>query len=215
MLKKIGLVVAVLLVGLCIAIATRPDTYRVTRSTTIAAPPDVVFGYVNDFHQWTQWSPFEKVDPAMTRTYGGAPSGTGATYSWSGNRQAGEGTITVRESLPSQRIALDLHFLKPFESTAVTQFTFDPAPQGVNVTWAMSGENNFIGKAMSLFVSMDKMVGKEFEDGLATLKSLSEAEGKRRSAAGPQPILHGANKGDTVATLSGAPSAARPVVKKP
>ena len=207
MLKKIGLVAAVLLVALCIAIATRPDTYRVTRSTTVAAPPDVVFGYVNDFHQWTQWSPFEKLDPGMTRTFGGAPSGTGATYSWAGNSEAGQGTMTMKESVPSQRIGLDLHFLKPFESRAVTEFTFDPAPQGVNVTWAMSGENNLVGKAMSLFVSMDKMVGKQFEEGLATLKSVSEAEGKRRAEA--------ASKGDTVATLSGAPSAARPPVKKP
>ena len=208
MLKKIGLVVAVLLVALCIGIATRPDTYRVERKATVSAPADVVFGYVNDFHQWTKWSPFEKLDPKMERTFGGAPLGTGSSYSWSGNSQAGEGTMTIKESTPDRHIALDLHFLKPFESTALTQFTFAPVDEGVNVTWAMEGENNLIGKAMSLFVSMDKMVGTQFEEGLANLKSVAEAEGKRRAEA--------ASKHDTVATLSGSPTPTRQApVKRP
>ena len=181
MLKKILIGVAVVLVALCIGIATRPDTYRVERTATVAAPADVVFPYVNDFHQWTQWSPFEKLDPNMKRTFGGTPSGTGSVYSWAGNGQAGEGTMTMKESAPNQHIALDLHFLKPFESTALTEFTFKPAPEGVAVTWAMSGENTILGKAISLFVSMDRMVGKDFEQGLANLKSVAEAEAKRRA----------------------------------
>jgi uncharacterized protein YndB with AHSA1/START domain len=180
MLRKIGIGLGVLLLALAAGIATRPNSYRVERSATIAAPPDVVFGYVNDFHQWTQWSPFEKLDPDMKRTFDGAPSGVGSVYSWAGNRQAGAGTMTIKESAPNQRIALDLHFLKPFESAAATEFTFKPVAEGVTVTWTMSGDNTILGKAISIFASMDTLVGGQFESGLATLKAVAEAEARRR-----------------------------------
>lgn len=192
MLRKIGIILGVLLLALVVGIATRPDTYRVERTATVAAPADVVFGYVNDFHQWNQWSPFEKLDPAMKRTFEGTPAGTGSVYSWAGNMQAGEGRMTIKESIPNQRIVLDLHFLKPLESTALTEFTFKPVAEGVSVTWAMSGVNTIPGKAISLVASMDKMVGKQFEEGLANLKTVAEAEAKRRAEA---------RKASTVATL--------------
>jgi uncharacterized protein YndB with AHSA1/START domain len=183
MAKKIGIGLVVLLLGLAVAIATRPDTFRVERSAVIDAPPEVVYGYVNDFHQWNRWSPFEKLDPAMTRTYGGTDAGVGAVYSWSGNSQAGQGSMSIKASTPGQRIALDLHFQKPMESHALTEFTFQPTPQGTKVTWAMSGPNTTLGKAISLVASMDKMVGKSFEEGLSSLKTVSEAEAARRAAA--------------------------------
>jgi uncharacterized protein YndB with AHSA1/START domain len=183
----IGIAVAVLLLVLMAAIATRPNTFRVERTATIAAPAEVVFGYVNDFHQWTKWSPFEGLDPNLKRTYAGPEAGLGAQYSWAGNSKAGAGSMVITESAPGERVALDLHFTKPMEANNLTEFTFKPAPEGVTVTWAMSGKNTFVTKAMSLVMSMDKMVGPAFEKGLATLKTLSEAEAKRRAAEAPAP----------------------------
>lgn len=189
MLIKIGIGLLVLLIVLAIAIATRPDTFRLERAALIAAPADVVFGFVNDFHQWSLWSPWEKIDPGMTRTFSGAPAGVGAVYTWSGNSKAGEGSMAITESTRSARIAIDLNFLRPFKSSNLTEFTFKPGADGVHVTWAMSGANSAVGKAMSLVASMDKIVGKDFERGLANLKALSESETTRRGVtpakAGP------------------------------
>ena len=112
-------ILVVLLVVLAVTVATRPDTFRVERSAIIAAPAEVPFGYVNDFHQWSLWSPWEKLDPSMMRTFSGAPSGVAAVYTWSGNSKAGEGSMTITESVQSQRIALDLNFLRPFKSSNV------------------------------------------------------------------------------------------------
>lgn len=184
MLKKIGIGLGVVLLALLVAIATRPDTFRVERTATIAAPADVVFGYVNDFHQWNQWSPFENLDPNMKKTFTGTPSGVGAVYSWAGNSKAGEGRMAIKESAPNQRVVIDLQFLKPIKTTNVAEFSFKPAAEGVRVTWAMYGDNNIIGKAFSLVASMDKMVGKDFEQGLAKLKTVAEAEAKHRAESG-------------------------------
>jgi len=172
---SILIVVALVIVALALAIATRPKTFRVERSLTIAAPAERIFPFVNDFHQWTLWSPFEKLDPNLQRTYSGAPSGVGATYAWLGNREAGEGTMQITASDPAKRIALDLSFLKPFKSTSVTEFTFAPTAGGTNVTWAMSGNNTLAGKAISLVASMDKFLGTAFNEGLSNLKRVSEA----------------------------------------
>ncbi len=185
MAKKIGLVVLLLLIALAIGVATRPPTFRVERTTTISAPPEVVFGFVNDFHKWKVWSPFEKLDTAATKTFSGADAGVGAAYAWSGNSDAGQGTMTIKESTVPQRIAIDLHFIKPFESTSLTEFTFVPSGQGTTVTWTMSGDNTLMGKVVALFASMDKLVGGQFAEGLASLKSVSEAEAQKQMQAPP------------------------------
>lgn len=179
MWMNIGIVVIVLIIALLIAVATRPDTFSIQRSTNISAPPGLVFGYLNDFHRWTEWSPWEKLDPDMKRTHSGAPSGVGATYAWSGNSKAGEGSMTIRDSKPGERVLLDLNFLKPFKSSNVTEFALTPTESGTDVVWTMSGKHNTATKAFSLIQSMDKIVGKDFEQGLANLKSVSETEARR------------------------------------
>ena len=175
-MMNIAIGVVVVLLALAVAIVTRPKTFRVERSAVMSAPADAIFRYVNDFHLWARWSPFEKLDPNLTRTFSGADAGVGARYDWSGNRQAGSGSMVITESVPGARIALDLHFMKPFEATNLTEFTFEPAPGGVKMTWAMSGNNTTAGKVIALVSSMDKMVGSSFAEGLANLKSVVEAE---------------------------------------
>ncbi len=182
MLSMVAIGVVVLLIVLAIVIATRPDTFRVERSIVVNAPADLVFPYVNDFHQWTQWSPFENLDPNLKRTYTGAPAGVGAEYGWSGNNKAGEGSMVIKESVPAQRIALDLRFTRPFKQTNLTEFTFKPTSEGVQVKWAMSGKNNVMGKAMSLVMNMDKFLGREFNKGLGNLKTVSESQAGRTAS---------------------------------
>ena len=177
-MMNIAIGVVVVLLVLAVAIATRPKTFRVERSAVIAAPADAVFRYVNDFHLWNRWSPFEKLDPNLNRTFSGTDAGVGARYDWTGNAKAGAGSMVITESIPASRIALDLHFLKPFEANNLTEFTFDPAPGGVKMTWAMSGNSTTASKVMSLVTSMDKMVGPMFAEGLANLKSVAEAESR-------------------------------------
>ena len=175
---NVSIAVAVLLLALVVAIGTRPQTFRVERSALIEAPPNAIFPYVNDFHRWNRWSPFEKLDPNLQRTFSGAASGVGTTYRWAGNRQAGEGSMTITQSVPDERIVLDLAFLKPFKATNVTEFTFVPASGGTTVTWTMTGANTLPGKLISLVSSMDRMVGGSFAEGLANLKALAETEGR-------------------------------------
>lgn len=175
MVRKILIILAGLIVGLLILISMQPAEYTVTRSATIAAPPDQVFALVNDFHKWDAWSPWAKLDPAMKTTYEGAAAGTGAIYSWAGNDKVGEGRMTITESQPSDRLAIKLEFLKPFASTSQTDFTFKGDGGGTNVTWTMNGQNNFMSKAFGLFMGgMDKMVGPDFEKGLAQMKAEAE-----------------------------------------
>ena len=159
-------------------VATRPDQFRIERSTTIAAPPEVIFPLVSDFHQWARWSPWEKLDPAMKKTFSGAPAGVGAGYAWDGNSKAGAGRMSMTESKPSERVAIQLEFLRPMQATNLTEFALKPAAGGAAVNWAMSGHNNFMTKAFGLFVNIEKLVGKDFEEGLASLKRLSETEAK-------------------------------------
>jgi uncharacterized protein YndB with AHSA1/START domain len=155
-------------------IAIQPSTYPVTRTASIAAPPAVLFAAVNDFHNWPEWSPWQKIDPAMRRAYEGPGAGVGSVFKWSGNDKAGAGEMAIAESVPDQKIAIQLAFTKPYVPASVIDFRFRPEGAGTNVTWPMTGENNFALKAISLFYGMDKLVGPDFERGLAQRKTLAE-----------------------------------------
>ncbi|MFN0107031.1 MAG: SRPBCC family protein [Bryobacteraceae bacterium] len=175
MLKKIILIVVAVLVLMAGVIAMQPDTYQVTRSTEIAAPPAEVFALINDFHKWEGWSPWAKLDPNMKTTYSGAPAGTGAGYYWIGNDDVGEGNMTITDSQPPQNVKINLEFLKPFASKATNQFTITPSGAGSKVEWAMTGESNFMSKGFGLAMGgMDKAIGPDFEKGLSQLKALAE-----------------------------------------
>jgi len=145
------------------------STYEVTRSAVIPAPAEDIFPLVNSFHEWTKWSPWESVDPAMERSYSGSESGVGAKYAWSGNRKAGSGTMEIVDTDEPASIRIRLEFTKPFKAVNPTSFTFTPSGSGTQVTWTMTGENKGIGKVFALFMNMDKMVGADFEKGLASL----------------------------------------------
>jgi Polyketide cyclase / dehydrase and lipid transport len=191
MARKFLIGVAAVIAILMLVIVTRPATFHVERSITMAAPPESAFAQVNDFHAWPAWSPWEKLDPQMKKTFEGPPAGVGSKYAWSGNDQVGEGRMTIEKSERPSTVRIKLEFLKPFEATNVTTFTIAPAPGGSKVTWAMDGENNFMSKAAGLFMDMDKMIGGDFEKGLADLKTAAETAAKSApstpAAAPPQP----------------------------
>lgn len=174
MLKTILIAIAVIIIMLVVVVAIQPSEFRITRTATISAPALAVFAQVNDFHNWEAWSPWAKLDPAMKKTYEGAPAGTGAIYTWAGNNQVGEGRTTITESRPSDLIKMELEFVMPFAATNTVEFTFKPEGDQTAVTWSMAGKNNFMGKAVGLFMDMDTMVGGDFEKGLASLKSVTE-----------------------------------------
>lgn len=174
MLRKIAAVVALLLVVLLGVAATRPDTFAFERSIAVAAPPERIYPLVEDLRAWRAWSPWEGLDPAMRRTFGGAPNGVGATYAWQGNGDVGAGRMTITEAVPPSRVAIDLAFLEPFEAHNVTEFTLAPTSAGTRVTWAMRGPQPFLGKVMSVFLRPDAIVGPDFEKGLAALKREAE-----------------------------------------
>ena len=180
MKKNILIALGVVVVALVIAISTRPVDFKISRSATIIAQPAVVFGQVNDLHKWNAWSPWAKLDPNAKNTFEGPAAGTGAIMSWVGNNKVGEGSMTITESRPSEFIQFKLDFLKPFKATSTAEFTFkaEGSHQTV-VTWAMMGHNNFIAKAISLFMDCDKMMGGTFERGLAQLKSVAESISKK------------------------------------
>jgi hypothetical protein len=175
MLVKILIALALIVLVLVIIIAVQPSTYRVQRSTVIAAPPATVFAQVNDFQKWNAWNPWSKVDPEMKTTYEGPSSGPGAKYSWGGNKDVGEGRMTIAESRPDELIKVNLEFLKPFAANATAEFTFKPVAGGTEATWAMYGDKNFMAKAIHLVMNMDKMLGDQFDKGLADMKAASEA----------------------------------------
>ena len=177
MIKKILIVLAAVVVLFVVVVMAQPAEFQVVRTAVIAAPASAVFEQVNDFHKWEHWSPWEKLDPAMKKTFEGPSSGTGAVYSWAGNSEVGEGRMTVTESRPYELIRLKLEFLEPFAATNATEFTFAPEGNQTRVTWKMTGENNFIGKAFCLFMDMDKMVGGDFDKGLARMKTVAESNG--------------------------------------
>jgi polyketide cyclase/dehydrase/lipid transport protein len=161
-----------------VVIAGRPDEFIVSRSGKISAPPAIVFAQVNDFHKWQAWSPWAKMDPACKNTYDGTSAGVGAGFAWDGNKKVGAGRITILESRSSDLIRIKLEFLKPFKATNTAEFTFKPEGNQTFVTWSMTGKNNFFLKAFGLFMDCDKMVGGDFEKGLAAMKSVAEMSEK-------------------------------------
>lgn len=173
MLKIIALTVIVLVATLLIYAATKPDTFRLQRSTTINASPEKIFPFISDFHQWLVWSPWEKLDPQLKRSYGGAIQGKGARYDWEGNSDVGTGGMEILEAAPSM-IKLKLDFLKPFEAHNFAEFTLEPRGGATNVTWAMYGPQTFMAKVMNVFGMTERMVGPQFETGLANLKTIAE-----------------------------------------
>lgn len=187
MFKKILIAIGVLIVVFVIVVAVQPADFRVTRSTTINAPAATVFAHVNDLHKWDAWSPWAKLDPAMKQTHEGAAEGTGAIYSWAGNKDVGEGRMTITESKPNELVRIKLEFIKPFAAVNTTEFTFKPSATDTAVTWEMTGEKNFMSKAFCLFMSMDKMVGGDFEKGLAQLKATAEEVAKKTATTTPTP----------------------------
>src|SRR6266700_1185294 len=187
MLWKILIVVAVIVIGLAVVVALQPASFRVTRTATISASPAAVFAQVNDFHNWVAWSPWEKLDPGMKRSYEGAPSGAGAMYAWSGNSQVGEGRMTVTESRPSDLIRIKLDFEKPFRASNIAEFTFEPRGEQTAVTWTMTGRKNFVAKAIHLVMSMDRMIGGAVEQGLSQMKAVVGGSRRCRARRGARP----------------------------
>jgi polyketide cyclase/dehydrase/lipid transport protein len=175
MLVKILLAIAVILVVFAVIVMLQPAEFRVVRSATISAASPAVFAQVNDFHKWEAWNPWAKIDPAMKQGYEGTPAGVGAIYSWAGNNEVGEGRMTITESRPSELIRIKLEFFKPIAGNSIAEFTFKPEGNQTAVTWNMAGQNNFMAKAIHLIMNMDKMIGGQFEKGLADMKSIVEA----------------------------------------
>jgi uncharacterized protein YndB with AHSA1/START domain len=177
MLQIVGIIIGVLVVVVAVVLvvaSTRPGTFRVERSTKIKAPKERIFAALNDFHQWPSWSPWEKMDPAMTRTHSGAPSGQGAVYEWKGNKKVGEGRMEITQAASPSKLTIKLDFMKPFEAHNTAEFTLETQGDSTGLTWAMHGSQNLMFKVMGLFMSMDKMIGKDFETGLANIKTLAE-----------------------------------------
>jgi hypothetical protein len=175
MFKKILIVLVAVVAVFAMVVALQPSEYRIARSTTVSAPAPEVFAQVNDFHNWEAWSPWAKLDPSAKTTFAGPAAGQGAVFAWSGNDKVGEGRMTLTESRPAELVKIRIDFVKPFAGTSTSEFNFKPAGTQTAVTWAMSGQRNFLEKAMCLFVSTDKMLGGEFEKGLAQMKSVAEA----------------------------------------
>lgn len=174
MLKIIVLTIIVLVAALLIYAATRPDTFRLQRSLTINASADKVFPFINDFHHWPSWSPWEKMDLGMKKTHSGSPQGKGAVYEWDGNKDVGTGRMEVLESTPPSKIRIKLDFLKPFEAHNTAEFSLEGKGNSTTVTWAMYGLRPYMMKVMGMVMNMDKMVGGQFETGLANLKAIAE-----------------------------------------
>jgi uncharacterized protein YndB with AHSA1/START domain len=182
MFKTIAIVVGVVLVvgiGVVLVLAaTKPDAFNVQRATSIKAPPEKIFALINDLHGWGAWSPYEKKDPAMKRTFSGAQSGKGAVYEWDGDKNVGKGRMEITDTSPPSKIVIKLDFISPFEGHNTAEFTMDPrggaANADTNVTWAMHGPAPFMSKVMQVFLNLDRMIGKDFEEGLGNLKALAE-----------------------------------------
>jgi uncharacterized protein YndB with AHSA1/START domain len=174
MLVRTLLVLALLITAVLIFAATRPATFRVQRSITINAAPEKIFPLLNDFHNWPAWAPQDKEDPAMLRTYSGAPSGLGAVSDWSGKGNTGKGRMEIAQSVPFTQIIINVDWVRPFHTRNINEFTLQPAGSATTVTWTMHGPNLFPMKLMSLFVNMDRLMGKHFESGLANLNAAAE-----------------------------------------
>lgn len=174
MLKKILLVFVLIIAGILAFAATKPDDFSIERSIAIKAPPEKLFAIVNDHHRWSEWSPWDKLDPGMKRTFSGASSGVGANFAWEGNSQVGSGRNEIVESVPPSKIGMKLYMLSPMETTNDVTFTFVPQGESTKVTWRMFGKQPYIGKLINVFIDCDKMVGGMFEEGLSNLKAAAE-----------------------------------------
>jgi uncharacterized protein YndB with AHSA1/START domain len=187
MLWKILLAIAIVIILLIIFIAMQPGSFRIARSILISAPPQTVFNQITDFHKWDAWSPWLKMDPNVKQTYEGPSSGPGATYSWSGNKKIGAGRMTITDTQTPDLIRIKLEFFQPFAATNDTEFTFKPEANQTNLTWAMTGQRPFMMKAFGLIMNMDKLVGNDFQKGLASIKQISES-----SKSDEQNVIHDA-----------------------
>ncbi len=176
MLKRVLLAALAAVVLFSVYVALQPSAYRVERAAIVVAPPAAVFAEVNDFHNWAEWSPWAKIDPDVKTTFEGPVAGQGAVLHWSGNAEVGEGRMTLTESQPDERILIDVDFVKPWAGRQSSEFTFKPDGARTIVTWTASGVKDFIGKGMSLFMDTDKMIGAQYEKGLANLKVVTEAK---------------------------------------
>ena len=174
MFKKILIALAVIVAGVLGLATTKPDSFSVQRSISIKAAPDKIYPLVSDFHRWADWSPWEALDPAMQRSHSGAPSGPGAVYSWDGNQAVGAGRMEVMAAQPPAKVTIKLDYIRPFEGHNSTHFSVVPQGDASLVTWVMTGPTPFVSKLMQVFVSMDKLIGKDFEAGLAKLKQVAE-----------------------------------------
>jgi hypothetical protein len=170
----VAITVIVLLVAALVGFAaSRPDSFRIARSTVVAAPPEAIYPLIVDFRRWTSWSPYEALDADLVRSYGGAASGVGATYAWEG-RKAGAGRMEIIGETPPYLVSIRLEFTRPFKASNIAEFALRPDNGGTQVTWSMTGPQNFIAKTMGLFFNMDRMVGKDFETGLANIRKNAE-----------------------------------------
>jgi uncharacterized protein YndB with AHSA1/START domain len=170
----IAIVLAIAIAIVLILAATKPSTFSVRRATAVKAPPERIFSLINDFHQWGSWSPYENKDPAMKRTFSGAESGKGAVYGWDGNNNVGSGRMEILDTSVPSKIAIKLDFFRPFEGHNTAEFTMLPQGDATNVTWLMHGPASFMSRLMQVFINLDHMIGKDFEVGLANLKTLTE-----------------------------------------
>ncbi|HEY3699848.1 MAG TPA: SRPBCC family protein [Spongiibacteraceae bacterium] len=174
MLKITGSIIVAIIVVILILAATKPDNFVIQRSLAIKAPPEKIYPLIADFHHWTAWSPYEKLDPSLQRTFSGAESGRGAIYEWSGNKKAGKGRMEIIETKEPNDIVIQLDFIEPFAAHNTAEFTLTPNGDSTTATWAMRGTSPFIAKIMQVFFNMDKMIGPDFETGLANLKAATE-----------------------------------------
>jgi len=168
------IVIAVLVIGILVVAAMRPASFAVQRSAEMRAAPSAIYPLIADFREWPRWSPWEKLDPNMRRTLSGAASGTGAVYAWEGSSKVGAGRMEIRDVAPPSKVVIQLDFIKPFEGHNVTEFALVPKGDSTDVQWAMRGPATFMMKLMGLFMNMDKMIGRDFERGLANLKAAVE-----------------------------------------
>jgi uncharacterized protein YndB with AHSA1/START domain len=175
MLKIIAIVAVGLVAALLVAAATKPDTFRVQQAARIKVPPEKISPLINDLHRWRAWSPHEKKDPTMKRTLNDIASGKGAVYEWEGNKDVGKGRMEIADTSPPSKVVVKLDFVKPFEAHNIVKFTLEPNGDSTHVTWAIHGPSPYISKLMGIFINMDSMIGRDFEAGLANLKTVAES----------------------------------------
>ncbi len=183
MIKKIAIVVAIIFASFLGYAASMPDTFRIERSAIVNAPPAKVFPYLNSLRDFGAWSPWEKKDPNMKRTFRGPESGKGAAYEWDGNDDVGAGRMEITNSTEPTNVAMSLDFVRPFKGHNTVEFNLIPKKEGTEVVWTMEGHNEFMCKIMQIFVNADEMCGKDFDAGLANLKSLAEQPAPAKTAA--------------------------------